>query len=177
MVALAFAAIFFGTVISVLPPLPGWFEWVDAHRSEWLLLTSVAAALGFLLMMAGILWLIIDRGTPLSHQAAEDVERSVRMAPRPVAWRATSYRVWGTAQGQSAYDEFSFRAAKEAWWSGAWRSDPIWRRRSLTAVGALLMTIGAFGIGFTLGPPPIKVLTGGALLYAITRTTWGFWRA
>lgn len=58
---------------------------------------------------------------------------------------------------------FSFRQMKEAWKSGAWRSDPVWRRRYLTSVGALWLTIGAFGIGFTLGPSPVKALTGGVL--------------
>jgi hypothetical protein len=39
------------------------------------------------------------------------------------------------------------------------------------------MVIGLFGGGFVLGPPPVKVLTGGALLYALTRISWGMWRA
>lgn len=177
MVALAFAAIFVGAVVSVIPPLPAWFEAVDAHRNEWLVIMGGAALLGLLVMMSGILWLILDRGKPLRHEEAEEVERSVRMAAQPVTWRATAYKVLGTAQGQAAEDEFSFRAMKEACKSGAWLSDPVWRRRCLTAVGAALMTIGLLGGGIVLGPPPVKVLTGGALLYALTRTTWGFWKA
>lgn len=177
MLAMAFAAIFLGAIVSAIPPLPAWFESVDAHRDEWMVIMGGAALLGLLVMMGGILWLIIDRGKPLSHQEAEDVERSVRMAAKPVTWRATSYKVWGMAKGQAAYDEFSFRAMKEAWQNGAWRVDPVWRRRYLTAFGAALMAIGLFGGGFVLGPPPVKVLLGGALLYALTRTTWGFWRA
>jgi hypothetical protein len=177
MVVMALAAIFIGAVVSVIPPLPGWFEAVDAHRNEWLIFTVAAAGIGFLVMMSGILWLVFTKGTRLSHEEAEDVERSVRMAAEPVTWRATSYKVVGTATGQAAEDEFTFRQMKEAWKRGAWWSEPVWRRRYLTAIGAALMAIGVFGVGFTLGPPPIKVLTGGALLYALTRTTWGFWRA
>jgi hypothetical protein len=177
MVAMAFAAIVLGAVISVIPPLPAWFESVDAHRNAWLVIMGGAAFIGLFVMMSGILWLVLDKGTPLSHEEAEDVERSVRMAAEPVTWRATSYKVLGTAQGQAAEDEFTFRQMKEAWKRGAWRSEPIWRRRYLTAVSAMLMAIGVFGVGFTLGPPPIKVLTGGALLYALTRISWGMWRA
>lgn len=49
----------------------------------------------------------------LTHEDAEDVERSERLAARPVAWRATSYRVWGRAT------EFTFREMKQAWQHGA----------------------------------------------------------
>ena len=45
----------------------------------------------------------------LTHEDAEDVERSERLA----AWRATSYRVWGRAT------EFTFREKKQAWQHGA----------------------------------------------------------
>ncbi|MBI3621640.1 MAG: hypothetical protein HY208_05565 [Nitrospirae bacterium] len=177
MVALAFAAIFVGAVVSVIPPLPAWFESVDAHRNEWAVIMGGAALVGLLVMMSGILWLVFTKGNPITHEEAEDVERSVRMAAKPVTWRAASYKVFGTAQGQAAEDEFSFRAMKEAWRSGAWRLDPVWRRRYLTTVGAALMAIGLFGGGFVLGPPPVKVLTGGALLYATGMISRGFWKA
>ncbi len=177
MIAMAFAAIFLGAVISAIPPLPAWFESVDTHRNEWLVVAGGAAALGLLVMMSGILWLIVGQGKPLSHEEAEDVERSVRMAAKPVTWRATAYKVLGTARGGAAYDEFSFRAMKEAWQNGAWRVDPFWRRRYLTAFGAALMATGILGACFAAFPPPVKVLLVGAFLYALTRTTWGFRRA
>ncbi len=176
-VAMAFAAIFAGAVVSAIPPLPAWFDAVDAHQGQWMVILGGAALLGLLLMMGGILRLIIDRGTPLSHEQAEDVERSVRMAAQPVTWRTTAYKVLGTAQGRAAYDEFSFRAMKEAWKNGAWRIDPVWRRRYLTALGAALMAVGLFGGSFVLGAPPVKVLTGGALLYATVMISRGFWKA
>ncbi len=93
MLILAFQAIFGGAVISEIPPFPGWFEMVDAHQTPWLAPTGSAAVLGFFLMMCGTLAFLMDQDESLSHVEAEDVERSVRMGARPVAWRATSFRV------------------------------------------------------------------------------------
>lgn len=177
MLSMAFVAIFAGAVISEIPPLPGWFKLVDANQTPWLIITGASALLGFVLMMGGILDLIMAQDRTLGHEEAEEVERSVRLAARPVAWRATSYRVWGQATGRQGADQFTMRELKQAWRNGAWRRETVWRRRYLTALGALLMTIGLFGLGFTLTPPPIKVLTGGALLYAMGMISWGFWKA
>ena len=177
MLALALAAIFAGAVVSEIPPLPAWFERVDAHQAAWLVATGAAALLGLALTMGGILDLLIARGRPLDHDGAEDVARSVRLAALPVTWRASSYRVWGQATGRAGADEFTFGAMKEAWRSGAWRRDTDWRRRYVTALGALLMTMGVFGLAFALGPPPIKVLTAGALLYALGMIGRGVWKS
>lgn len=176
MLSMAFAAIFAGAVISEIPPFPGWFSMVDAHRTPWLIATASSAVIGFVLLMGGILDLIRAQHRALTHDDAEDVERSVRMAARPVTWRATSYRVWGRATGREGSDEFTFRAMKQAWNSGAWCRETVWRRRYVSAVGALLMTIGLFGLSFTLTPPAIKVLTGGALLYAMGMISWALWK-
>lgn len=173
----AFAAIVAGAIVSEIPPLPAWFAAVDAHQTRWLIATGGAAVLGLVLMMGGILDLVMAQGQTLGHDDAEDVERSVRLAAQPVAWRAASYRVWGHASGRVGADEFTFHAMKEAWRSGAWRRETVWRRRSVTALGALLMTVGVFGLAFTLGSPPIKALTGGALVYAMGMIGWGLWRA
>jgi len=174
---IAFAAIVAGTVISAIPPLPEWFALVDANRTPWLIATGGAAALGLLLMMGGILDLLMAQDRMLTHEGAEDVERSVRLAARPVAWRATSYRIWGRATGREGSEQCSLREMKQAWRSGGWFRETVWRRRYVTAVGALLMTIGILGVAFTVFPPPIKVLTGGTLLYVIGMLGWGLWKA
>jgi hypothetical protein len=177
MLSTAFAAIFVGAVVSEIPPFPGWFQLVDANQTAWLLVTGGSAVLGLVLMMGGILDLIMAQDRPLTHEEAEDVERSVRMAAQPVTWRTTSYRVWGRATGREGSDEFTFREMKQAWRSGIWRSETVWRRRFITATGAALLTIGLFGIVFTLGPSPIKAIVGAALLYAWAMLARGFWRA
>lgn len=177
MLVLAFAAIFVGAVISEIPPFPGWFEMVDVHQTPWLVATGGSAVLGFVLMMGGILDLIMAQDRTLTHEDAEDVERSVRLAAKPVAWRAASYRVWGRATGREGSEEFTFREMKQAWRNGAWRRESIWQRRFITATGAALLAIGLFGIAFTLGPPPIKAIVGTAMLYACAMLVQGFWRA
>jgi len=173
----AMGAIVIGAVIGEIPPLPRWFASVDAHHSVWLLATGSAAFIGFALMMGGILALVMSRDVPLGHGDAEDVTRSVRMAPLPVAFRSTAYRVRGDAHGRSGDDQFSFREMKNAWRAGAWRRDPVWRRRFLTTAGALCMTIGLFGVVFTLGPSPVRVIVSTALLYAAYKTVQGFSKA
>jgi len=177
LLVMAFAAIFVCSVIGEIPPLPGWFAMVDANQTPWLVATGGSALLGFALMMGGILDVIMAQDRTLGHTDVEDVERSVRLAARPVAWRATSYRFWGRAGGREGSDEFTFRTMKQAWRSGAWFRETVWRQRYVIALGALLMTIGLFGLGFTLTPPPIKVLTGGALLYAFVMIARGLWKA
>jgi hypothetical protein len=176
MLGLAFAAIFVGAVISEIPPFPGWFKMVDAHQTPWLVVTGSSAVLGFALMMGGILDLIMVQDRTLTHEDVEDVERSVRMAARPVTWRATSYRVWGQASGRGGSDQFSLREMKQAWRSGVWWRETVWRRRFITATGAALLAIGLFGIAFTLGPPPIKTIVGAAMLYACAMLARGLWR-
>lgn len=177
MLGLAFAAIFIGAVISEIPPIPGWFKMVDANQTLWLVATGSAAVLGFALMMGGIMDLILAQDRTLNHEDAEDVERSVRLAARPVAWRAASYRVLGRATGQEGSDEFTLGAMKQAWRSGVWRRQTVWRRRFITATGAALLAIGLFGIAFTLGPPPIKAIVGAALLYSCVMLLRGLRRA
>ena len=173
---LAFAAIVVGAVIGEIPPISGWFKMVDANQTLWLVATGSAAVLGFALMMGGILDLIMAQDRTLSHKGAEDVERSVRLAAQPVAWQATSYRVWGRATGREGSDEFTLGAMKQAWRSGAWCRQTVWRRRFITATGAALLAIGLFGIAFTLGPPPIKAIVGAAMLYACAMLARGLWR-
>jgi hypothetical protein len=176
MLGLAFAAIVVGSVIGEIPPFPSWFMMVDAHQTPWLVATGGSAVLGFVLIMGSILDLIMAQDRTLSHKGAEDVERSVRLAAQPVAWRATSYRVWGRATGQEGSDEFTLGAMKQAWRSGAWCRQTVWRRRFITATGAALLAIGLFGIAFTLGPPPIKVIVSAAMLFACAMFARGLWR-
>ena len=177
MLVLAFASIFVGAAISEIPPFPGWFEMVDANQAPWLVATGSAAILGFVLMMGGTLALLMDQDESLSHDEVEDVERSVRMSARPVAWRATSFRVSDRAAGRQGSEQFSFREMKQAWRNGTWRREWIWQRRFITAIGASLLAIGIFGIVFTLGLPPIKAIAGAALLYSCVMLVRGFWRA
>src|SRR5437868_5507396 len=120
MLAFAFSAIFAGAVVSAIPPFAEWFEMVDAHQKPWLLATGGAAVSGFVLMMGGVLDLIMAQDR-LSLRDTEDVERRVRIAARPAAWRATSYRVFGEAAGSEGSESFTLRDMKQVWRDAAWR--------------------------------------------------------
>ena len=162
-------------VLAEVPPLPALAVWIDAHQSRLLIGVGVALLLGFVLFFGGILKLLMDRGQTLSHAQVEDVERSVHLAARPVAWRASRYRIFGAAAGRGGEETFALRELKVAWRSGeVWR-DAEWRRRLATVVGALLSIIGICGGIVVIGPPWLKVLLGGALVYAFGRLAIG-WR-
>ena len=171
------AIILVAIVLAELPPLAALAAWIDARETDLLLAVGGVCVLGLTVFMGGILKLLMDREEPLGHVEAEDVARSVRVAAEPVTWRASSYRVYGYAAGRQGSDSFALGEFKSAWRSGALRHDPVWRRRAVTVMGALLLTIGVCGVLVVVGPPWIKVLIGGALLYALGRLSWAMWRA
>jgi hypothetical protein len=162
-------------VIAELPPIPRLAAWIDLHQSRLLIAVGITLLLGAVLFFGGILKLLVDRGETLSHSQVEDVERSVHMAARPVAGRASRYRIVGAAAGRSGTDTFALRELKGAWRNGeVWRNAQ-WRRRFVTVAGALLLVIGICGAGVVVGAPWLKVLLGGALIYALGRLAIG-WR-
>lgn len=55
--------------------------------------------------------------------------------------------------------------------------DSVWKRRVVTSVGALMMAVGLLGAFAVIGPPWLKVLMGGAWLYAMSMIAWGLWKA
>ncbi len=171
------ALVFVAAVLAELPPMRVVVVWMQQHEWPLILATGGIGVVGFTLMMGGILKLLMDQDQSLDHAGVEDVERSVRMAGRPVTWRASSYRVWGHTAGRQGSEQFSFRELKQAWKSGAVRHDRVWKRRFITSIGALMMVVGLLGSFVVLGPGWVKVLLGGALLYAMCMISWGLWRA
>jgi hypothetical protein len=140
------------------------------------------AGVGFVMFMTSVLMLVLGgsgNARAMTHEEVEAMQaQSLLRAGSPASvLRVGRYRVHGHTYGRSGHDEWSFSAMKAAWRCGAWRVDPIWRRRYLATSGALIMTIGVFGIPAVLGPPWAMLLCGLALLYAAVRTTWAFWRA
>jgi hypothetical protein len=172
-IAVLIGLLLLAIVLAELPPFAAAAAWIDARERSLLIAMGAILLLGFLLFFGGLIKLLMDRGEPLSHEDVEDVERSVRMAAQPVAWRASSYRVIGSTAGRQGEESFNLRELKAAWRSGAVWRDPEWRRRAITVVGALLLVIGIFGGGVVVGPPWLKVLLGGALGYAFGRLGWG----
>lgn len=167
------ALVFVCAVVAELPPSRDAIAWIQSHEWPLLWTTGGVGVIGFTLMMGGIVKLLMNQDQPLPHTDVEDVERSVRLAAQPVAWRASSYRVWGRAAGRQGSEQFSLGQLKAACRSGAVWQGGRWTRRLLTAVGALLFMIGLLGCFIVLGPGWLKVLFMGVLLYAGTRISWG----
>jgi hypothetical protein len=164
-------------VLGALPPVAALSAWMEAHRLPLLTAAGVMLAVGFTLFFGSILKLLMDRGDVLDDSQARDVERSVRMEARPVFSRTTRYRGAGAAAGRSGAESFSLRELKAAWRSGQIRRDAEWRRRGVTVLGALLLVVGGLGVGIVVGPPWVKVLLAGMLLYVFARLAGGWRRA
>jgi hypothetical protein len=174
-----FALLVLAIVVSETVPLVKDLESLIKQHEFWLLVgTGGMAVLGFVLFMGGGLDMLMTQGEPMSHEEVEDLDRSNRdLAAQPYTWRASTSRIWGKTSGGEVYDEFSFRSMKDAWRTGAWWRSSQWRQRLVITAGGLLMIFGGFGLAFVLAPASIKLLVGGAMLYALARLTWGFWRA
>jgi hypothetical protein len=164
-------------VLGALPPVAALSAWMEAHRFHLLVGVGALLVVGFTLFFGSILKLLMDRGETLDHSQARDVERSVRLDARPVVSRATKYRGAGAAAGRSGAESFSLRELKTAWRSGQIWRDAEWRRRGVTVLGALLLVVGGLGVGIVIGPPWVKVLLAGMLLYAFARLAGGWRRA
>jgi len=163
-------------ILAEVPPMPDAAAWIDARRPPLLMGVAIVLALGFGLFLGGIIMLVMDRDRVLSHAEVENVGRSVRTPTRQAAWRATHYRFFGTAAGRRGDDSFRLKDFKAAWRRGAIWRDAEWRRRFVTTVGALSLVVGIFGLLIVVGPPWIKVLGAGALIYAFVRLGWGMRR-
>jgi hypothetical protein len=173
--ALVAGALLVAIVLAEIPPFPALAAWIDAHQPRLLIGLGIVLLLAFVLFFGGIVKQLMDHGETLTHSEVEDVDRSVHMAARPVAWRASKYRIIGAASGRGGTETFALRELKAAWRNGeVWR-DPEWRRRLATVAGALLLVVGICGLGVVVGPPWLKVLLGGALAYAFGKLAIG-WR-
>lgn len=78
------ALVFVAALLAELPPMPAVVEWIQQREWPLMLATGSVGVLGFTLMVGSILNLVMDQDETLSHADVEDVERSVRLAARPV---------------------------------------------------------------------------------------------
>jgi hypothetical protein len=129
--------------------------------------------------MGGIHYRIFSgAGKPMSHADLEDHLRRTRItAGRSYLARASTYRFKGASIGASFQDEFSVKEAKQAWKQRAWRISVRWRANFIVMAGVLLFTTGLCAFFVVVGTNGVKLLVGGALLYAMVRTIAAFARA
>ncbi|MBI2469355.1 MAG: hypothetical protein HYV62_16305 [Candidatus Rokubacteria bacterium] len=176
--AVMIALVLVAMVLGELPPLKALEAWMEPRETPLLAVVGTLAGLGFVLMMGGVIHLLLTAGQPMSHAEAEDLSRRTRdAAARPYTWRASTYRVRGKTVGAQAEGEASFAEIKAAWRAGTlWRTRRL-RRIAVTGAGALLMMTGLFGIFVVVGPAWVKVLAGGAVVFALTMIVRGFRQA
>jgi hypothetical protein len=176
--------LFLGVVLGLrilsdhLPWLKAFEETVARRRGVLLPATIAFTVAGFAAFMAGLFLLVVDKGRPMSHREVEELSARTRlqsMGGFSGGW--ARYRIRGETAGREAEDEWSLAAMKRAFKSGAFLRERLWRRRFMTFAGAMTMGLGIFAMVFVTGPGWAMLLTGGAVLYALARTTWAFWRA
>jgi hypothetical protein len=149
-------------------------SYVDAHKASLLWTLGTALAVGIALLVLGIVMLVATRGERLTHSEAEAVGTS-----RPGGvWTHSQKQRFQHASGVQADDSFRITDLKEAFRSGAAFQHPVWRRRLVTTVGGILTVLAGFSVAVVLVPVPfLKVVIATAVLYAVVRLSWAFYRA
>lgn len=168
--AILLAEIFKGPIARFEAALAPRFQLVN-----WSLIGATAG--GVLLFVAGLVYLG-RHGASMGPEEVEEMLRQNReMAAGPAAWKRWHYRFGGQSVGRSVDVEMSFRQVKEIVRSPGWWRDPARAALIAPIVGGLLAVFGGFALFMLHGPPWLKVLLGGWLLYALVRGTWAFARA
>ncbi len=137
------------------------------HPQPWTDLTLGLAGAGLVLLLFAWVSYGVLTGRRMSDREAR-VYMS-RSAAGPTVHRVSSGTVvdMTTPEGVA-----TLHAVKEAFSTGAWLRDPTMRVYCVGMVGLLLFTLGGFGFFVVVGPPSVKVIFVGALLYAFGRTAW-----
>lgn len=135
-----------------------------ARVDRLLLLTIAIAVVGLVLLIVGGVRLARARGTPMTPAEVDDLMRRGTMAQNGAGWSA--YRHVGPARGKEADMTLSFSTMKAAWRSGAWRRDRDMQTAFMMTAGGLTAIFGGFAACVVAGPMPVKIMCGGALVYA-----------
>jgi hypothetical protein len=162
-----------------LPPLRRLDDFFRAHQRVFLISLGAAAGVGLILFIGNAVAMVLARGVAMSREEIEELERRMMLlkAGSPMALRWAAVRVPEAAVGAEVEETATFSEIKAAFRARAWQVSPYWRRFFSLMIGALLLAIGLFGIAVVLGPPAVKLLFAGAMLYAAIRLLWAFARA
>jgi hypothetical protein len=168
---LILAILVLAVIAELIPPLKQLTVYLNTHPQPYKTITIVASIVGWILFAVTIGYGLWTQGRPMNDdEALGFIEQS---AGSPTIRR----RFRGRAKGSEFHTEVSFRDIKEAWRSGEWRYEQNWLPVFLGLLAVTLIAFGMFGFFFVIGPPLVKLLCGGALLYATVRTAWAFWKA
>jgi len=161
-----------------IPPVRAFSGWIDLNRS-WLvpLLLGLTVA-GLLVLIYGWVIVGIQLGRPMSHQEIERLTARTQMISPGPAYSEARLKGWSRGRTVDPPMEWSFREMKDAWRDGTWWADPGMRLKYFLTAGGVLAILSGFTLILVLSKPPsVKLLIGGAVIYASTRLTLGFSRA
>jgi hypothetical protein len=163
------AAIFaMALAVDTIEPLKRLDLYLKAHAQPYVASALAALVAGFALLAYAWCAAFIRWGYPMSEDEAKAI----------MSWQGQQFGIFrGKAVGREARLAASFRELKDAFRSGAWLREPAWRPLSFGLIGTLFVFIGAFGYLFVVSPPTVKVIASAAMVYALARTGWGFWKA
>lgn len=168
--------IFAAILIGELPGMKTAAQVVDGQRSWLLPLTIGLVVVGVLILLWGFAGAAGTQGRPMTREEFEQL--SARTQILGPGKRFSKARFWGQHNGVVVPEtEWRFQDMKDAWRNAAWWSDPDMRRKVIITAGGLMISLGLFAIGVVVFPASIKVILGGALLYAVARLAWAFHRA
>ena len=152
---------------------------IARHEQPLLLSTLGLAALGFTMMMGGVLSLLMATGEPISHEEVEGSSRRNRDMPARACTRGARRPIECSAWARACRAGLMHRLP-------ASRRPGAPENGSATSTGAVcssrqgegtLLLFGLFGVFVVVGPMPVKLLVAGAMAYAAARTVWGLARA
>jgi hypothetical protein len=161
-----------------LPALQMAEQTLARNKNGLLAFTIPVAALGFMLFTVGILIMLYEKGTPMSHTEVEEQHRTAQnMRAAPYMSRWSTYRIYGKTKGWQFHEELPIRDFKLAWQSGAWRQDTIWRARFTVFAGALMAIFGGLATAAVVSPIAWSLICAAFLIYSAVRLIWALWRA
>jgi hypothetical protein len=164
--------------VGEIPAVRAASDWIDAHRANLLTVTLTVTAVGLALLIWGWTVAAVRDGRSMSAEEAKEFMGRALPLPGRQSYRSGLFR--GFARGRTTDQpiEWSFRELKVAWRSGTWWSAADMRRKYLITIGGLILILGGFSALLVLfQPPAAKLLIGGTVVYAVTRTMSSLRRA
>jgi len=147
-------------------PLKQLTLYLNEHPRPYTTIAIVLAVAGWALLISSFILGFWKKGRPMS----EDETRQYM--------QGSGYRRFsGLTAGREFEVETTFRDIKETIRSGSWLRDAGWWIILLGLLGLPLAVYGMFGYFIVIGPPLVKLICAGALLYATFRAAWSFWKA
>jgi hypothetical protein len=171
-IVIALVVVFVATVIAEsIKPLRD----LDTYLNEHTFLSTTLKVITVGMVAIGWALLVFSQFLP-----APKWHGGAQTPSPPIAFREKSTqtnRRFSRRFDRSFEGEASFSNVKRAWRSRSWRYSREWRLLFLMGLGALLLTVGLFGFFVVIGPPTVKLICGGALIYALVRTVYAFSQA